>query len=65
MDLPPLPIFEKFGEVIREPLTNVRKLTAQKMSIAWTVIPHVTQNDQADITDLEAFRKQQDGAGSS
>jgi pyruvate dehydrogenase E2 component (dihydrolipoamide acetyltransferase) len=57
---PPLPPFEKFGEVVREPLSNVRKLTAQKMAIAWALVPHVTQHDQADITDLEAFRKQQD-----
>jgi pyruvate dehydrogenase E2 component (dihydrolipoamide acetyltransferase) len=61
--LPPMPAFEKFGEVVREPLTNVRKLTAQKMTVAWTLIPHVTQHDQADITDLEAFRKQQEARG--
>jgi pyruvate dehydrogenase E2 component (dihydrolipoamide acetyltransferase) len=61
--LPPMPAFEKFGEVVREPLTNVRKLTAQKMTLAWTLIPHVTQHDQADITDLEAFRKQQEARG--
>jgi pyruvate dehydrogenase E2 component (dihydrolipoamide acetyltransferase) len=63
MQLPPLPAFEKFGEVVREPLTNVRKLTAQKMSVAWTLIPHVTQHDVADVTDLEAFRKQQEARG--
>jgi pyruvate dehydrogenase E2 component (dihydrolipoamide acetyltransferase) len=57
---PPLPPFEKFGEVAREPLSNVRKLTAQKMSVAWLMIPHVTQHDQADITELDAFRKQQE-----
>jgi pyruvate dehydrogenase E2 component (dihydrolipoamide acetyltransferase) len=61
--VPPLPAFEKFGEVVREPLTNVRKLTAQKMGLSWSLIPHVTQHDQADITDLEAFRKQQEGKG--
>jgi pyruvate dehydrogenase E2 component (dihydrolipoamide acetyltransferase) len=63
MQLPPLPPFEKFGEVVREPLTHVRKLTAQKMTLAWTTIPHVTQHDVSDITELEAFRKQQDGKG--
>jgi pyruvate dehydrogenase E2 component (dihydrolipoamide acetyltransferase) len=63
LQLPPLPAFEKFGEVVREPLANVRKLTAQRMSLAWTLIPHVTQHDQADITDLEAFRKQQEARG--
>ncbi len=61
--LPPMPAFEKFGEVVREPLSHVRKLTAQKMTISWTVIPHVTQHDQADITDLEGFRKQQEARG--
>jgi pyruvate dehydrogenase E2 component (dihydrolipoamide acetyltransferase) len=61
--VPPLPNFEDFGEVQRQPLTRVRKLTAQKMSLAWALIPHVTQHDQADITDLEAFRKQQEARG--
>jgi pyruvate dehydrogenase E2 component (dihydrolipoamide acetyltransferase) len=60
---PPLPDFEEFGEVVREPLTRVRKLTAQKMSVSWSLIPHVTQHDVADITDLEAFRKQQEAKG--
>jgi pyruvate dehydrogenase E2 component (dihydrolipoamide acetyltransferase) len=60
---PPLPDFEEFGEVQREPLSRVRRLTAQRMSLAWGLIPHVTQHDLADITDLEAFRKQQDGKG--
>ncbi len=56
--LPALPDFEQFGPVQREPLSRVRKLTAQKMSQAWTLIPHVTQHDVADVTELEAFRKQ-------
>jgi pyruvate dehydrogenase E2 component (dihydrolipoamide acetyltransferase) len=60
---PPLPNFEEFGEIQRDPLTRVRKLTAQKMSQAWSLIPHVTQNDLADITELEAFRKQQETRG--
>src|SRR5262245_17793236 len=54
---PALPNFEKFGAVTRQPLSPVRKLTARQMSIAWTNIPHVTQHDLADITDLESFRK--------
>jgi pyruvate dehydrogenase E2 component (dihydrolipoamide acetyltransferase) len=61
--VPPLPRFEDFGPVTREPLTRVRKLTAQKMSLSWSLIPHVTQHDLADITDLEAFRKQQEARG--
>src|SRR5205807_1766719 len=39
------------------------KLTARQMALAWNLIPHVTQHDLADITDLEAFRKSQDGKG--
>jgi pyruvate dehydrogenase E2 component (dihydrolipoamide acetyltransferase) len=63
MLLPPLPNFEEFGPVQRDPLTRVRKLTAQKMSLSWSLIPHVTQHDLADVTDLEAFRKQQEARG--
>lgn len=60
---PPLPDFEKFGPVKREALSHTRKLTARQMSIAWSNIPHVTQHDLADITDLEAFRKSREGKG--
>jgi pyruvate dehydrogenase E2 component (dihydrolipoamide acetyltransferase) len=41
----------------------VRRKTAEQMALAWSLIPHVTQHDLADITDLESFRKQQDGRG--
>src|SRR5262249_33337769 len=60
---PGLPNFEAFGPVQRQELNRVRKLTARQMSLAWAQIPHVTQHDLADITDLEAFRKSQDGKG--
>jgi pyruvate dehydrogenase E2 component (dihydrolipoamide acetyltransferase) len=60
---PPLPDFSKFGPVERQRLSGVRKATAKQMALAWGLIPHVTQHDLADITDLEAFRKQQDGKG--
>ena len=60
---PPLPRFEDFGPVQREPLSKVRRLTAQQMSLAWSLIPHVTQHDEADITELEAFRKSREGRG--
>jgi pyruvate dehydrogenase E2 component (dihydrolipoamide acetyltransferase) len=56
---PPLPNFEQWGPVEAQPLGAVRKATARQMSLAWGLIPHVTQHDLADITDLEAFRKQQ------
>ncbi len=61
---PPLPNFEHWGPVERRPLEAVRRKTAEHMSLAWSLIPHVTQHDHADITELEAFRKQQEGKGS-
>ena len=60
---PPLPQFEKWGGVDRQPLTNLRRTIAERLSLAWNLIPHVTQHDVADVTELEAFRKQQDGKG--
>jgi pyruvate dehydrogenase E2 component (dihydrolipoamide acetyltransferase) len=57
---PPLPNFEQWGPVERQPMLAVRKAIARQMSLAWSLIPHVTQHDLADITDLEAFRKSQD-----
>jgi pyruvate dehydrogenase E2 component (dihydrolipoamide acetyltransferase) len=56
---PKLPDFTKFGPVEPQPLTRVRKLIAGQMALAWSLIPHVTQHDLADITELEAFRKSQ------
>jgi pyruvate dehydrogenase E2 component (dihydrolipoamide acetyltransferase) len=60
---PPLPDFARWGPVERRPLEGVRRKTAEQMSLAWSHIPHVTQHDQADVTDLDAFRKQQEGNG--
>lgn len=51
----PLPEFEKWGAVEREPMSKIRRKTAEHMSYAWT-IPHVTQHDYADITQLEQDR---------
>ena len=56
--LKPLPDFQKFGDVSREPWTNIRRATSEHLSYAWTTIPHVTQFDKADLTTLEALRKQ-------
>jgi pyruvate dehydrogenase E2 component (dihydrolipoamide acetyltransferase) len=53
-----LPDFTKWGEVERKPMSNIRRKTAEHLSHAWHVIPHVTQHDKADITSLEALRKQ-------
>jgi pyruvate dehydrogenase E2 component (dihydrolipoamide acetyltransferase) len=60
---PPLPDFERWGPVERKPLDGVRRRTAEQMSLAWSQVPHVTQHDLADITDLDAFRRQQSGKG--
>jgi pyruvate dehydrogenase E2 component (dihydrolipoamide acetyltransferase) len=54
----PLPDFAKWGEVERKPMSNIRRKTAEHLSQAWNTIPHVTQHDRADITALEALRKQ-------
>ena len=56
-----LPDFTRFGPVERESLSKVRKITAQNMIRAWTTIPHVTQFEEADVTRLEAFRRQAGG----
>lgn len=53
----PLPDFEKWGPITREPVSNLRRAAAEHLSRAWTSIPHVTYADKADITDLEALRK--------
>jgi pyruvate dehydrogenase E2 component (dihydrolipoamide acetyltransferase) len=53
-----LPDFSKWGEVERKPMSNIRRKTAEHLSNAWVTIPHVTQHDKADITALEALRKQ-------
>jgi pyruvate dehydrogenase E2 component (dihydrolipoamide acetyltransferase) len=60
---PPLPDFTRWGEVERRPLDGIRKKTAEQMSLAWSLVAHVTQHDQADITELEAGRKQHEGRG--
>lgn len=53
----PLPDLSKWGPVRREPLSQVRQITARTMTQAWTTIPQVTQSDRADVTELETFRK--------
>ncbi|HMU86358.1 MAG TPA: dihydrolipoyllysine-residue acetyltransferase [Agitococcus sp.] len=51
--------FSKWGEVEFKDLSKIQKLSAQNLHRAWLHIPHVTQFDEADITDLEAFRVSQ------
>ena len=58
LNLIPWPIvdFTKFGEVERQPLNRTKKLTAANLGRNWVMIPAVTYHEDADITDLEAFR---------
>ena len=58
-----MPDFEKWGPIERKPFESIRKKTADAVTLSWTTIPAVTQQDQADVTDIEAFRKQQEGKG--
>jgi pyruvate dehydrogenase E2 component (dihydrolipoamide acetyltransferase) len=53
----PLPDFTKWGEVERQPMRAIRRKTAERMAAAWSSVPHVTQGDKADITDLEQMRQ--------
>jgi pyruvate dehydrogenase E2 component (dihydrolipoamide acetyltransferase) len=50
--------FSKYGEVERVPLSRIKRISGPNIARNWVMIPHVTHNDEADITDLEAFRKQ-------
>lgn len=59
----PLPNFEQWGPVERKPFDSIRKKTADHVSLAWSTIPHVTQHDLADISEIDAFRKQQESKG--
>ena len=56
--LPAAPVidFTKFGEIETTPLSKIRKLTGQNLHRSWITAPHVFQMDEADITELEAFR---------
>ncbi len=54
---PSLPDFSKWGATSRETFSGVRRATARQMASAWATIPHVTQFDKADVTDLEDIRK--------
>ena len=52
-----LPDFALWGAITREPMSTIRRVTAQHLAAAWATIPHVTQHDRAEITELEALRK--------
>ncbi len=51
--------YSQWGEVEHKPLSRIKKISGQHLHKAWLGIPHVTQFDEADITELEAFRKAQ------
>lgn len=51
--------FSQFGEVEEKPLSRIKRLSGSHLTACWLNIPHVTQFDEADITDLEAFRQAQ------
>jgi len=59
LGLPPLPQvdFAKFGPVTTQPLSRIKKLSGANLHRNWLTIPHITQHDEADITELEEFRK--------
>ena len=49
--------FAKFGPVESKPLSRIKKISGANLARNWVLIPHVTQHDEADITEMEAFRK--------
>ena len=55
----PMPVidFSQFGEIVNKPLSRIKKLSGANLHRNWVTAPHVTQFDEADITDLEDFRK--------
>jgi pyruvate dehydrogenase E2 component (dihydrolipoamide acetyltransferase) len=63
VSVPRLPDFSKWGPIDRQPLSSIRQEIVKQMTLAWSVIPHVTQHDVADVTDLDAFRKAQPEEG--
>jgi pyruvate dehydrogenase E2 component (dihydrolipoamide acetyltransferase) len=57
--IPPIPIvdFAKFGQVEIQPLSRIKKISGQHLRRAWLNVPHVTHHDEADVTEMEAFRQ--------
>jgi pyruvate dehydrogenase E2 component (dihydrolipoamide acetyltransferase) len=55
VEVPPLPRFEQWGPVERQPLSHLRRTIAERMTLSATVVPHVSHMDRADITDLDAL----------
>lgn len=57
VSLPTLPDFARWGEIERTRMSGIRRATAEHMARCWATVPHVTQNDKADITHIEGLRK--------
>ena len=57
--IPPIPAvdFGKFGEVETRPLGRIKRISGPHLHRSWVNVPHVTNHDEADVTDLEAFRR--------
>ncbi len=55
LEPPPLPRFEQWGPVERQPLSHLRRTIAERMTLSATLVPHVTHFDRADITELDAI----------
>jgi pyruvate dehydrogenase E2 component (dihydrolipoamide acetyltransferase) len=55
--IPPLPDFSQFGPVERQAFSKLQKTAATNLSLAWQIIPHVTQHDLADVTEVESVRR--------
>jgi pyruvate dehydrogenase E2 component (dihydrolipoamide acetyltransferase) len=55
--------FSKFGPIETRPLSRIKRLSGPHLHRAWLNVPHVTHNDEADVTELEAYRKELDTAG--
>jgi pyruvate dehydrogenase E2 component (dihydrolipoyllysine-residue acetyltransferase) len=62
--IPPIPAqdFSKFGPVERQPLSRIKKVSGPHLHRSWLNVPHVTHNDEADITVTDAYRKELDTA---
>ncbi|MFH1812218.1 MAG: dihydrolipoamide acetyltransferase family protein [Pseudomonadota bacterium] len=61
LDIEPLPEFEQWGPVQREALRSIRRKVAHKMVTSMILVPHVAHMDEADVTELEAFRQREKG----
>jgi pyruvate dehydrogenase E2 component (dihydrolipoamide acetyltransferase) len=64
MGIPDVPVvdFAKFGPIETKPLSRIKKISGPRLHASWLNIPHVTHTDEADVTELEAFRKSLDDA---